>query len=145
MNKIMKLYVYQTLPTSPRKEKRKEKKPKLLLCILNQTISRASSGDSGNIADPRTAQLMHLYRQLKQIIQTSQMVSNITFPQCTIEKAHLSHCVLALCTLSPHTYTPCRLTSTAYDSGYSSIAFSKYSVKSSSNGVFSITGILNVS
>lgn len=46
---------------------------------------------------------------------------------------------------SRKTHIPCRRTSTAYVSGYSSIAFSKNSVKSSSKGVFSMMGMLKVS
>jgi hypothetical protein len=43
------------------------------------------------------------------------------------------------------THIPCRRTSTAYASGYCSMAFSRNSVKSSSNGVFSMIGMRKVS
>ena len=59
-----------------------------------------------NLADPREPQFLHLNCELEEIVQTSfHHISVMTFICMvgTSRKPHLSHCVLALWTLSPQT------------------------------------------
>lgn len=52
-----------------------------------------------------------------------------------------STCVLASIQFLPHTYTPCRRTSTALACGYASMAARSRSVSSHSRAVFSMMGM----
>jgi hypothetical protein len=112
----------------------------LALCSTNVPSTIISHDLS---LDPRQPVLLHLHSQLQDVIDALTLrlrLMHVLAPDISgVSSAYPPRA------LSSHTHIPCRLTNTAQVSGYSSIAFSKLSVKSSSCAVFSIIGIVSVS
>ena len=90
---------------------------------------------------PGKAELVHFHSELEQIVETFTLSLGLRdsvspYVARTVSCSHNGENT---------THIPCRLTNTAYVSGCNSIAFSRLPVRSSSNAVFSMIGMLKVS